>query len=67
MRLAFLALCLVGCASVEKHPISIDCKGKGAITGTGYGAASGIGGSNTFTIQADCGDGFMFKSGPPQQ
>ena len=67
MRITVLSLLLlVGCASIEKHPIEIECSGKGTITGTGYGAASGIGGANTFTIQADCNDGFSFKSGPPK-
>ncbi len=45
------------------HPVSIACKGKGTITGTGYGGASVMvsgSGNNAFTIQADCGDGFEF-------
>ena len=45
------------------HPVSIACRGKGTITGTGYGGASVMvsgSGNNAFTIQADCGDGFEF-------
>ena len=70
-----LILCLVGisgCIGAHNlgyagaHPGSVSCKGKGSITGTGYlGANAGIGGqqNNTFTLQADCGDGFSFSQG----
>ena len=63
----FLAACalvvslLTGCASIAGHagnnPAEIVCKGKGAISG--QGAAQIAGGS--FSIQADCGDGFSYK------
>lgn len=50
------------------HPGYVKCTGKGSITGTGFGQASvGIGGGeqNSFTLQADCGDGFTFEQGMP--
>lgn len=59
--LVLVLILLAGCSSIEKHPISVECSGKGQITGTG---AVGPGGVNAFTLQADCGDGFTFKSGP---
>lgn len=71
--LSVLALMLVvvlgGCASINKHPVDVTCKGKGTITGTGYaGATIAVGGheSNTFTLQADCGEGFEYHAGPPK-
>lgn len=61
---------LTGCARTlgyaGDHPGFIECKGKGAITGTGtiaLGAGVGGAGTNSFTIQADCGDGFRFQQG----
>jgi hypothetical protein len=65
----FVVLCLLlpGCASVAHNPILIDCKGKGSITGTGYaGATIAVGGheANTFTLTADCGEGFHYSAGP---
>ena len=52
---------LTGCASIAgyagAHPATISCKGKGAITG--QGSAPDAGGS--FSIQADCGDGFEYR------
>jgi hypothetical protein len=59
---------LPGCAHVMgyagTHPGSIHCKGKGVITGTGslaIGAGAGGAGTDAWTIQADCGDGFDFS------
>lgn len=59
---------LSGCAHVlgyaGAHPGSIHCKGKGVITGTGsltFGAGIGGTGTDAWTIQADCGDGFEFS------
>lgn len=79
LRLCLLGLSLVallssGCAHAlgyaGKNPGQISCKGKGVITGTGngqIGAGLGGGGSNAWTIQADCGDGFTFSQGPPAE
>lgn len=63
----FLMLCalvislLTGCASIAghagSHPAEITCKGKGAITGQGSAPVAG----GSFSIQADCGDGFSYK------
>jgi uncharacterized protein YceK len=59
-----LLFVLNGCASVQKHPVDIECKGKASITGTGY-AGTAISASDNFTLTADCGDsGFSFHSGP---
>ena len=69
-----LLLGLSGCAHAlgyaGAHPGYVECKGKGNITGSGsvsIGAGVGGGGVNTFTIQADCGDGFSLRQGsmPP--
>lgn len=75
MRTLALILCLValgGCAHAlgyaGAHPAYIECKGKGTITGTGsasLGAGIGGAGMNQFSIQADCGDGFSLRQGPP--
>lgn len=58
-------LCLLaGCATSPTggHLPSIECKGKGTITGTGNASVMMGSASNNFTIQADCGDnGFTFK------
>jgi hypothetical protein len=51
------------------NPGAIECSGKGSITGTGsMSAGAGVGGAgmNTFTVQADCGDGFVFKQYKPE-
>ena len=52
---------LQGCAHVAgyagSHPAVIECKGKGAITGI---ADTPVAGGN-FSINADCGDGFIYK------
>jgi hypothetical protein len=61
-----LILCtviLAGCASqTSKHLPSIECRGKGTITGTGNVSVMMGSASNNFTIQADCGqDGFVFR------
>lgn len=65
-----IALTLAGCAHVAgyagEHPANVTCKGKGAITGTGSANGTGIvgvSGSNAWTIQADCGDGFEYSQG----
>lgn len=62
--LTFCALAislLTGCASVAgyagAHPATISCKGKGAITGQGSAPVAG----GSFSIQADCGDGFEYR------
>lgn len=62
-----LIFILAGCATnpttgaVMPLP-SIECKGKGVITGTGNVAVMMGSASNNFTLQADCGDlGFVFK------
>jgi hypothetical protein len=57
MRLLIVVLFLVGCSSISHNPIEIECKGKGAIVGLGVGGAA---------LQADCGEGFIYKSGPPK-
>lgn len=57
MRVVLVVLLLAGCSSLNSSPIEITCKGKGAITGLGIGGAM---------LQADCGDGFSYKSGPPK-
>lgn len=65
-----IALTLAGCAQVAgyagEHPANVSCKGKGVITGTGSANGTGIvgvSGSNAWTIQADCGDGFEYSQG----
>jgi hypothetical protein len=65
-----LILCtviLAGCASqTSKHLPSIECRGKGTITGTGNVSVMMGSASNNFTIQADCGDaGFVFRQVDP--
>ena len=47
------------CATAGKHPGYVRCKGK-AIIGV-LAAAQGLGGS--YTINADCGEGFSFDQG----
>ena len=58
---ALVASLLTGCASVAgyagSHPATISCKGKGAITGQGSAPVAG----GSFSIQADCGDGFEYR------
>jgi hypothetical protein len=45
---------------------SIECRGKGTITGTGNVSVMMGSASNNFTIQADCGqDGFVFRQTEP--
>jgi len=63
-----IVIALNGCATnpttgaVMPLP-SIECKGKGAITGTGNVGIAG----NGFSIQADCGEsGFSFKQSSGQ-
>lgn len=58
-----LIICLAGCATQNTgHLPSIECRGKGTITGTGNVSVMMGSASNNFTIQADCGqDGFVFR------
>ncbi len=59
--LCILCVFLSSCASVAgyagAHPAVIECKGKGAITGTAGGPMA----AGNFAIQADCGDGFTYR------
>lgn len=68
--LGLIILLASGCATtMYKYPVSIECKGKGVITGTGHANLSvAVGGTefNTFSIQADCGEGFTYKVTPGQ-
>lgn len=62
---------LTGCATSDgatrKIP-SIECKGKGVITGTGNVVVMMGSASNNFTLQADCGEhGFMFRQYAPEE
>lgn len=67
-KLWFLPLVLLtGCASLAgyagSHPAAITCKGKGAVTGQGTVPVAG----GSFSIQADCGDGFEYRqTGDPK-
>jgi hypothetical protein len=64
--LILCAVILSGCASQTKHLPSIECRGKGTITGTGNVSVMMGSASNNFTIQADCGDaGFVFRQVDP--
>ena len=71
LLIALLLPVFAGCAtggqsfSVMNHPVEIQCTGKGAITGSGS-VNAGVGASNNFTIQADCGDGFTFRRSTEQ-
>ena len=74
MKALLIALALpifAGCAtggqsfSGINHPVDIQCTGKGAITGSGS-VNAGVGASNNFTIQADCGTGFTFRRSAEQ-
>ena len=65
---AGMASCAHTLGYAGSHPGYVKCVGKGSITGTGSaGIGAGMGGGelNTFTIQADCGDGFTFEQGMP--
>lgn len=68
---ALLLPVFAGCATGGQsfagmnHPVDIQCTGKGAITGSGS-VNAGVGASNNFTIQADCGDGFTFRRSTEQ-
>ena len=61
LALAGLLAALSGCTHAVgyagAHPGYIRCQGKGMITGTGAVP------TQTFTIQADCGEGFSFDQG----
>lgn len=72
MTLFLVFLSLAGCTRslgyAGVHPGYIECKGKGVITGTGVmSAVAGVGGvgANSFTLQADCGEGFRLQQGAP--
>lgn len=54
---------LTGCASNGHLNLpSIECRGKGTITGTGSASVMVGSASNNFSLQADCGDnGFTFR------
>ena len=61
---------LGGCAHIVgyagQHPGFVRCKGKGQLSGTGaayLGAGIGGGGQNSFTLLADCGEGFELEQG----
>jgi len=62
LAIIVLVIILAGCASTNHQLPSIECRGKGTITGTGNVSVMVGSASNNFTIQADCGDaGFVFK------
>jgi hypothetical protein len=62
MRYLIILLALSGCATNSHHLPTIECKGKGTITGSGNASVMVGSASNSFTIQADCGtEGFTFK------
>lgn len=71
LLVVILTVLLAGCGGVaasraEDHLFDFTCKGKGQITGTGSANGTGIvgvSGSNNWTIQADCGDGFSIQKG----
>ena len=72
LSLSLIILLAGGCTKTlgyaGQYPGYIECKGKGAITGTGtlaVGAGLGAAGTNNFSLQADCGDGFRFQQGKP--
>lgn len=65
-----LGVSLSGCGALlggaGTHPADISCKGKGTITGSGHvNVNAGVGGQelNTFTLTADCGEGFEYHQG----
>lgn len=64
---ALVIALLTGCATIAgqagAHPARITCQGKGSISGQGSAPVAG----GSFTIMADCGDGFIYEqSGAPQ-
>lgn len=64
---AVLLPALTGCVALNGPAMYVKCTGKGALTGTaalGGGLLYGGGGTNTGTLQADCGDGFEYYRGP---
>jgi len=71
LLIALLLPLFAGCAtggqsfSGMNQPVDIECTGKGAITGSGS-VNAGVGASNNFTIQADCGTGFTFRRSAEQ-
>lgn len=65
-----LALLAGGCTRAlgyaGMHPGYVKCQGKGTLTGSGQSSLTMIGGGagqNTFTLIADCGDGFTLEQG----
>ena len=64
--LLFVSGCGHALGYTGAHPGFVKCTGKGSITGTGTGyVGAGVGGvgTNSFTLQADCGSGFEFQQG----
>lgn len=69
VTLAVLLVCLGGCGSWLRGPEaqyegSFECSGKVALTGNGsisIGAGYGGSGTNAWTLQGDCGDGFKIQ------
>lgn len=67
LTVLILLVLLPGCATNPQTgaimPLpSIECRGKGVITGTGNVAVMMGSASNNWTLQADCGDlGFTFR------
>ncbi len=65
--LLLLLLPLSGCAIFSQYGQydgELSCKGKGSITGSGsasIGGGYGGAGTNAWTIQGDCGDGFSIQ------
>ena len=64
IRWLALGLLVAGCATAGQYPGYVKCKGKGTITGSGA-LTAGLGGSNTFNLTVDCGDGLEFSQGKP--
>lgn len=63
-----LLLSLAGCSTIYdkygQYEGSLSCKGKGSLTGNGslsIGAGYGGSGTNAWTVQGDCGEGFSIE------
>lgn len=60
-----LGLVSVGCSQgAMQYQGKLECKGKVALTGNGslsIGAGYGGGGTNAWTLQGDCGNGFSIE------
>jgi hypothetical protein len=66
--LIFVAYLLAGCSNIYdkygQYEGSLSCKGKGSLTGNGslsIGAGYGGSGTNAWTVQGDCGEGFSIE------